>query len=733
MAPLASAFVRIVADAKGVRPSVVATLGGAGTDSGKSFTKGFAGALGSIKNVVGTALAAGGVLAGVQFLKDSVGAASDLGESINAVNVTFGDAAAGILQLGRDAATAVGLSNVEFNGLAVQFSAFAKTVAGDGGDVVGTMRDLTTRAADFASVMNLDVAEAAELFQSGLAGETEPLRRFGIDLSAAAVEAHAYATGIAATGTELTEAQKVQARYSLLMQQTAQTQGDFANTSDSLANQQRILGARWQNLKATLGNALLPVITSVVSAMNKWLPTLIEIGQQVGTVVGPVLQRAADFVRGLFTSIQSGSGTTSAFTGALSTIGGVLASIWPTLRNIGQQIMAVLGPALQQIGGLIMNQVVPAFAEFLVAARPVIDFLIATFGGALIGALEGAVQVIKGVLNVIVGVLKVFTGLLTGDWRKAWNGVKQIVSGVWTAIKGAFQVFLNLGILRVARLVLNAVRGVFSTAWSGIRSLVSGALSAIRNTVSGALSAVRNTISGAWSAIRGATSSAWAAVRNVISNALSSARNAVSGALGAVRNAISGAWSSIRGATSGAWSTIRSTISTAMSNARQAAGQQIGNLVNLVRGIPNRVRSALGRIGSALYNAGRDLLRGMVNGVRSFAANLANSVKDAVSGAVDGALGFLGISSPSKVFDEIGRNTMAGFIRGILHGGRDVELAMQSALRPAVAGAIPDSSLITGRPDMGARGPVQITVQQVGRTDYETAVAVERRLNFRGL
>jgi hypothetical protein len=199
---------------------------------------------------IGTAL--------IPAAKLAVDAATDLGESVNAVRVTFGEAADGILTLGENAAEAVGLSNAEFNGLAVQFSAFAKTVAGEGGDVVGTIDQLSKRAADFASVMNIDVAEAARLFQSGLAGETEPLRRYGKDLSAAAVTAHAYSEGIAEVGAKLTESQKVQARYSLLMKQTADVQGDFANTSGSLANQQRILKAKLTDTAAAMGGLLVP-------------------------------------------------------------------------------------------------------------------------------------------------------------------------------------------------------------------------------------------------------------------------------------------------------------------------------------------------------------------------------------------------------------------------------------------------------------------------------------------
>ena len=248
---------------------------------------------------------AGGIL-GAQFLKDAAGAvvdfgkntitaASDLGESVNAVNVTFGDAAGGILELGENAATAVGLSNAQFNGLAVQFSSFANTVAGEGGDVVGVMDDLTKRSADFASVMNIDVAEAAATFQSGLAGETEPLKKYGIDLSAAAVETYALANGIGTAGEALTEQEKVQARYGLLMQETSKTTGDFANTQDGMANASRTLDAEFQDLQAELGEKLLPFMEKAVNVgrdMIAWISenseVLMPLAAGIGVVVAAV-------------------------------------------------------------------------------------------------------------------------------------------------------------------------------------------------------------------------------------------------------------------------------------------------------------------------------------------------------------------------------------------------------------------------------------------------------------
>lgn len=214
------------------------------------------------KKMRGLATAAKGFLAGKalgavrSFVDDSVRAYSDLNESLNAVNVTFGENAEGIQKLGREAARSLGLSNAEFNSAAVSMSAFVEQIAGESGNVVQTMDDLTTRASDFASVMNLDVGEAFEKFRSGLAGESEPLRQFGIDVSAAAVETFAYANNIADAGEKLTEGEKIQARYGLIMEQTVKTAGDFANTSDSLANQTRITNAEIENQKAIVGEVL---------------------------------------------------------------------------------------------------------------------------------------------------------------------------------------------------------------------------------------------------------------------------------------------------------------------------------------------------------------------------------------------------------------------------------------------------------------------------------------------
>ena len=196
-------------------------------------------------------------------IKPAIDAASDLSEGINAVNVSFGDAAEGVLKLGENAARGLGLSKTELYGIATQFSSFANTIAGEGGDIVKVVDDISNRGADFASVFNLEVGDALAKFQSGLAGSSEPLRAYGIDLSAATVEAHALEMGIWDGTDAMTESEKVQARYSSLMEQTDKVTGDFANTSDGLANQQRILKATLEDTRAEIGEKFMPIMQEI--------------------------------------------------------------------------------------------------------------------------------------------------------------------------------------------------------------------------------------------------------------------------------------------------------------------------------------------------------------------------------------------------------------------------------------------------------------------------------------
>ena len=298
MAEQAYAYVTLIPVAKGFQKEIANQLGGTagvgkktGQLAGNNFSSGFGSAVKKLALVAGGALAAAGL---GSFFKDSVTQASDLGESINAVQKAYGDYAADVLKLGDGVAERLGLNSVDFNASAVRFSAFAERVVGSGGDVAGFVDSITTRASDFASVFNIEVSEALQVFQSGLSGEAEPLKRFGINLLDTEVKAYALESGLLGVGEQMTEDIKTQARYGLIMQETAKTAGDFADTSDGLANGQRILKAQFEETQAVIGNALLPIVIDLMNVVkDELLPIMVEFGDWLGSPEGK--QAVEDF------------------------------------------------------------------------------------------------------------------------------------------------------------------------------------------------------------------------------------------------------------------------------------------------------------------------------------------------------------------------------------------------------------------------------------------------------
>lgn len=276
------------------------------------------------------------------FVVGSVNAASNLEESINAVSVSFGENADEINKIGENAATQLGLSQAEFNAQAVSLSAFVEQIAAESGDVVGTLDDITGRATDFASVMNLEVGEALERFRSGLAGESEPLRKYGIDVSAAKIQQVALAAGIIETGETMTEAQKVQARYLAIMQQTEKVAGDFANTSEGFANQQRILNALWTDAQAQIGQKLLPVFQKVQRALINLIPLATRVIEHVGDMAAGFLGLAdpilalVDIIPGLNSEVEEGFNAWDAFFTVAKNVAAPLAVI-------GEQFSGMVG------------------------------------------------------------------------------------------------------------------------------------------------------------------------------------------------------------------------------------------------------------------------------------------------------------------------------------------------------------------------------------------------------
>lgn len=211
----------------------------------------------------------------VQLGGESIGLASDLEEVQNVVDVTFGDeGAATIEKWAKSAADSFGLTELQAKKYTSTIGAMLKSSGLADGSITDMSTSLAGLTADMSSFYNYGFDEMFQKISAGLAGETEPLRRLGINMSVANLEAFALANGMEASFNEMSQAEQIMLRYNYLLNATTDAQGDFARTSDSFANSQRRMATGFDTLKAQLGEALLPIATTVSNAVNDLLDVL---------------------------------------------------------------------------------------------------------------------------------------------------------------------------------------------------------------------------------------------------------------------------------------------------------------------------------------------------------------------------------------------------------------------------------------------------------------------------
>lgn len=253
-------------------------------------------AMGSSTSRFGAVAAAGFLVAGVaaiKFAADAVQAASDQGEALNKSLVIFGEHSTQVEEWAETGGKAFGLSKTAALDAAAGFGQMLQT-AGFAVDESALMSEAMVQlAGDMASFNNIDPTVALEKLRSGLAGEAEPLRQYGVFLSEAAVSQEAYTSGIADYGDALTEAEKVQARYNIILEQTAKQQGDFGRTAESLPNQLRTMRAEFANVSAEVGTALLPAMTSLLGTVIDLIPLLEAAEGVIATFATGLAQIAA--------------------------------------------------------------------------------------------------------------------------------------------------------------------------------------------------------------------------------------------------------------------------------------------------------------------------------------------------------------------------------------------------------------------------------------------------------
>ena len=142
-------------------------------------------------------------------------------------------------------------------------------------------------AADLGSFNNTSTDDAIQAIGAALRGESEPIRRYGVLLDDATLKAEALTKGLYDGKGALEPASRALSAYSVILKQTTSAQGDFAKTSDGLANSKKILNAELDNAKSLIGQELLPAMKSFISYLRDvdWK----SIGEGIGSIAKAIL------------------------------------------------------------------------------------------------------------------------------------------------------------------------------------------------------------------------------------------------------------------------------------------------------------------------------------------------------------------------------------------------------------------------------------------------------------
>lgn len=474
-----------------------------GLKQAEDKVNGFVGGLGNGAKAIGGAFltigkmaaVAGAAVGGVALVMGNKAAnsASDLAEAQNAVNVVFGDSANILLDFAKTADKTTGLSQKAFLGSATPIGAALQNVGLNSKQAANEAVNLTKRAADLASIFNTDLDSALTAIQAGLRGEADPLERFGVGLSDANIKAYALKKGIASAGKEMTDQQKVTARLGLFFEQTNKIQGDFANTSDQLANKQRINAARFENLQATIGEKLLPTKLKLADALGKVLDWMDQNSEAIGNLLNNFITAGAGIAKSIFEALIKAPELAGQ---AMNKLLDFIKPFMPFLTVLGgylvfmaTQYLAVFKYAWEQLKDPVM-QLWNTLKDFWVAIQPILILLgtvllfvvwpmiqiaiasiIQIFKGLLTG-ISGIINVISGILNAFIGVVY---GIFTGDFSRAAEGFKQIFRGLGQWIQGAFQIILApfRGIIDG---ITNYIKGInfFQIAVNWMQELIRG-------------------------------------------------------------------------------------------------------------------------------------------------------------------------------------------------------------------------------------------------------------------
>lgn len=478
--------------------------------------------------------------------------AMDAVESENLFEVAMGGVADDARKWSEETSKALGLNAYNVRNSMATYNAMLTSMGLASDESLKMSEGLTQLSYDMASFYNLKPEEAFEKLKSGISGEAEPLKALGILVNDTTIKTYAYAHGIAKQGAELTEAQKVQARYGAILEATKNAQGDLARTMDSPTNKLRIMKEQAQQIGIQFGQLLIPILEKLIAVIKPLMDRFQGLSKEqqelvvkialIAAAVGPVI-----LVIGKVVSVI---GTLSSAFGAIS---GAMAAAGGASGALGAAIAAITGPvgiAVAAVAGFIAifvllfennesfrnsvitvwNQIKAIMAGVFEAIKGLIGAFVQVagaiwqkYGADIVSVISSAFHIMATVvttaLNVIKNIIQVVTSLIKGDWQGAWEGIKNLTQTLWNGMKTIIQNTINL-IAATIKLQMDSIKNIVTIVWNSIKSTIELVMSGIQSIISSVGEAIKAVTTGIWNGIKNAIETPIITAKNTVKSVL---------------------------------------------------------------------------------------------------------------------------------------------------------------------------------------------------------------------
>lgn len=293
--------------------------------------------------------------------------------------------------------------------------------------------------------------------------------------------------------------------------------------------------------------------------------------------------------------------------------------IVPFLDNVANGFSQLwtehLSPLMDKVGGLIGSIVQAIQALWNGVLKPVIDWIIQNVLPKLVPVFEALWNTIKtvfgyisdaigGIINFFKGLIDFIVGVFTGDWSKAWDGIKNIFSGIW-----------------------NAIKGIVQAVWSAIKGIVETVINVIKAIITTVFNAIKTIITNIWNGIKTFFTNIWNGIKDMISNVINGIKNTISNVFNAIKNTITNIWNNIVTTISNVWNTIKTKVREGAQGAWNAITSIFGGIANWFRNIFTQAWTAVKNV----FSTGGKIFDGIKEGIVNFFKTIVNGIIGAIN------------------------------------------------------------------------------------------------------